>query len=155
MDWVTQNHWHIASTSGILAYRLKALVSVQEHMQERHGEALAAIDADEFHGALETRTGTHFARKVMEVADHIFYLAMDVCRECSTSSIAATVLRRRLWLHAMGITDRSLQSTWLNHPTRPTELGLFDVMPERLDTFKKQQDNQSALAKELKVAKTR
>ena len=144
----------LASTIGILAYHLKALVSVDENMAERHRMALAAIDASEFHNTFATAPGKLFAREVMEVADHMFYLAMDVCRECSTSSVAATLQRRSLWLNAMGITVKTHVEPWMNVPVTPSSPGLFDATPARLEEFKKQQENVVALQKELKVPKT-
>ena len=144
----------LASTIGILAYHLKALVSVDENMAERHRVALAAIDASEFHNTFATAPGKLFAREVMEVADHMFYLAMDVCRECSTSRVSATLQRRSVWLHAMGITVKKHVEPWMNVPVTPSGPGLFDATPARLEEFKKQQENVAALQKELKVPKT-
>ena len=128
-------------------------MSVDENMAERHGWALAAIDADEFHKAFETTSGKLFANEVMEVADHMFYLAMDVCRESSTSSVLATLQRRAAWLHAMGITTKKHVDPWMNVPVTTSPLGLFDATPARLEEFKKQQENQAALQKELKAPK--
>ena len=55
----------------------------------------------------------------------------------------------------MGITVKKHVDPWMNVPVTSTNLGLFDVTPTRLETFKKQQENQAALSKELKVPKTR
>ena len=42
----------------------------------------------------------------------------------------------------------------MNIPVTPSNLGLFDATPARLKEFKKQQENQAALYKELKAPKT-
>ena len=86
-----------------------------------------------------SRAGGRNAQEVTEVADHIFLLALDVARESSTLNLAATIIRRRLWLNAMGITEKSLLYQWLHHPTGPDEPGLLGVTPENLATFKEDQ----------------
>ena len=85
----------IASTIGVLASHLKALVARPDsHMGERHAAALAAVGAEEFQGALETSPGLAFAQEVMDVADHIFHLAMDATSESAMVAVTTTQNRR-------------------------------------------------------------
>ena len=85
-------------------------------MGERHRAALAAVGAEQFHDALETPVGQRFAQEVAGLADHLYHLAMDATRENATMSISSTLQSRRLWLDAMGVTDKSRLATWLDRP---------------------------------------
>ena len=143
----------IASTIGVLAHHLKALVARPDGpMGERHGAALEAIGASSFQDALETSVGAAFAREVIGVADHIYHLAMDATYEHALQAISSTQARRLLWLDAMGVQGWDNWNPWLDRPVTLSDPGLFEGTSQMMDDLRRQQERQAALATMLRPA---
>ena len=143
----------IASTIGILAHHLKALVARPDSpMGERHGAALEAIGACGFQDALETSAGAAFAREVREVADHLFHLAMDATYEHAMQAVSSTQTRRLLWLDAMGVQGWDNWNPWLDRPVTLSDPGLFEGTTQMCDDLRREQERRAALAATLRPA---
>ena len=91
-------------------------------------------------------------QEVDNVADHLYHLAMDATYEHALQVVSCTQTRRLLWLKAMGVTDNTSLTRWLNHPVSLSGTGLFEASPEMLGDLRAQQELQRALAVNLSTA---
>ena len=88
-----------------------------------------------------------YIAEIEQIADTLGVLIISAVIDIGTSSAAATLCRRRVWLDSCGLKETYLDN-WMKHPT-PGNGGLMGATPERVAAFKEEQASKEVLQKEL------
>ena len=154
IDKDATNAWYASTRAANLLSCAGMLTSYLRKLSDSKGQAshftameAANIDTQVFAEVTMNEAGMAFVSEVEQIADALAGLILSAIVDVGTTSAAATLVRRRVWLESCGLKDAYLDQ-WMKHPT-PSGGGLFGATTERVAAFKAEQASKEVLQKEM------